>query len=59
MNDTLPDAPKLVEKKGDMTSTAEKLYELYDKARAAFRAIQSQVPPPLLTDAGSDSKTDD
>jgi hypothetical protein len=68
MNDAeiyTPDAPKLAEKKGDMTSTAEKLYDLYEKARAAFRAMQEAKkaePEPeqkLLTDVGSETKTDD
>lgn len=54
-------AVHLVEKKGDMTPTAEKFYEIYDKARAMFRAMkqpQSESKVELLED-GSDSKTTD
>jgi hypothetical protein len=70
MNDNeiyTPDAPKLA-KKEEMTPTAEKLYALYDQARAMFRAMQGKAPEEeakadvkVIEDkpSASDTKTDD
>jgi hypothetical protein len=55
-------AVKMVEKKGDMTPTAEKFYEIYDKARALFRAMKAaekEEPKVQLIEDGSDTKTTD
>lgn len=61
-------AVKMVNKKGDMTKTAEKLYAEYEKARALFRAAEkyneelegkSQKQIEQLENYASDSKKDD
>ena len=50
-------AIKMIEKKGDMTATAEKLYAIYDKARAAYRAAQKETEIEVVH--ASDTKKDD
>ena len=63
---------KMVERKGDMTATAEKLYAVYDKARAIYRSLRAQNAIPegvqveMLEDVGagvgvdaSDTKKDE
>jgi hypothetical protein len=64
MSDTKPDIPTMV-KKEELTSTANKLYEIYDQARAMFRAMQSKASEEeaksdvkSIEDIASDSKND-
>lgn len=53
-------------KKEDMTPTANKLYEIYDQARAMFRSMQckgseeeAKSDVKCIENIASDSKTDD
>lgn len=67
MSDTQPIIPTL-EKKEEMTATAEKLYAIYDQARASYRAFVAQNKVPenaricsieVPAETASDTKTND
>ena len=64
MSDAQPEQSVLptLPKKEEMTPTANKLYALYEQARAIFRATESKAAEEevkVIEDVASDTKTDD